>query len=221
MAVSQADSTVMVADTAVQVEKRQFLRPGIYIDYGKLALSFTEMESKYTAGLELVFLEKIILSAEAGQMTLNPRESFENIDYESTGTYFKAGGGYITEFKQGFNLGILARYGESQFSDEGLIEIIDQTGIVADYSRSFSRQDLKGSWYEIVLQSEKRLQLNKDFPESWLNTTFSLGFYFQLRVLLAYDQQPGVDVNNIPGYGRSFDNTVPAFNLFVKINPQF
>jgi hypothetical protein len=217
----QVDTTAVSTDSIETPEKKQFIRPGIYIDYGKLAVSFLDFETKYTAGLELVFWEKLVITAEAGQMTLRPQESFQNIDYESTGTYFKAGGGYITEFKPGFSIGLIARYGMSSFSDQGNIQIIDQTGIVGDYARSFSRENLSASWYEVALQSEKRLRLNKDVPESWLNKTFSLGFYLQLRVLLDYDQQQGVDVNNIPGYGRAFDNTIPAFNLFVKINPKF
>lgn len=213
------DSIASSPDSA-RVEKRgTLIEPGIYLDYGKLALSFSNFESKFALGGEVRFFSRILLSAEYGEMQLTPDQAFENITYISEGSYLKAGAGYVGDFKQTYRLGLIARYGLSNFEDRGTIRLSDQTGLVDDYRETFERTGLTASWWELVLVSEKRLFLNKSNPESTLNRLFSVGFFFQVRFLIDYDSFELPDVNNIPGYGRSFDNSVPAFNLFFKINP--
>lgn len=195
-----------------------FLSLDLYADYGKAALSFTNFETKYSVGADLTFLSHYMITAEYGIATLAPEEAYENVDYTSEGYYYKGGIGYIGKFKETYKMGFGVRYGESRFQDRGIITIFSDTPLVSDYTDSFRRENLEASWAEIFFLSESKLRLNKKDPKSIMNKIFSIGFFFQIRKLLDYDSFEPIDVYNIPGYGRSIDNSIPAINLFLKIH---
>ncbi|WP_420578065.1 DUF6048 family protein [Ekhidna sp.] len=189
------------------VEYRRVLTPSIYLDYGKLFTIPTNFETKYEGGLELLFLEKFPLIIEAGQSTLSPEGAYSNGTYESEGFYYRIGTGYLSQWKAKNKIGLTVRYASSTFSETGRIFIESPSGAQDDFIQSIQRDDLKATWYEVVVYSDRKL-----------SDLFSIGLNLRLRVLASYDEQEIPDVYSIPGYGRSFERTVPAANLFLKVS---
>ena len=192
------------ADTVVY--KPKTVTPAIYIDYGKLATIATNFETKYEGGIELLFLEKIQLIAEVGQATLTPEGAFSNGTYESEGTYFRVGAGYLGEFNAKTNIGISARYASSSFSESSRFFTESPSETQDTFVQEIERANLNATWYELVLYTDQRL-----------TDVFRMGVNIRFRILASYDEQTPVDVYAIPGYGRSFDNTIPAANFFIKV----
>ncbi|MEM9339152.1 MAG: DUF6048 family protein [Bacteroidota bacterium] len=193
-------------EDSIQVSKR-VLTPSIYIDYGKLLTIPSSQETKYEGGIELLFLEQFPLIIEAGMATLNPDQAFANGMYESTGMYYRVGTGYYSQFQPKNKLGVTLRYGTSTFDESSRINIISTSGVQDVAFPPIERESLTASWFEAVIYSDRKL-----------SDLFAIGLNLRLRVLIDYDEQSPVDVYAIPGYGRSFDNSIPAANLFLKVS---
>ncbi len=201
----------------VEVHRKPFT-PRLYWDYGKTALSWSNFETKTEFGLEILLFERIQLIGEGGTATLKPEKAFQNVEYTSQGQYFRIGAGYLANLSAKDRIGIGVRYGISNFEDEGLVSIDFQSDLNDVYTSQFNRKDLNASWYEIVLNSERKVHLNRSNPESILNDIFHIGFLFRYRVLIEYTDQQPIDIYTIPGYGRTLDKRLPAINLFLKVN---
>ncbi len=192
------------ADTIVS--KRTII-PALYLDYGKLLTIPSNIETKYEGGIELLFMEKYPLIIEAGQATLTPEGAYSNGTYESTGNYFRIGTGFYNQFTPKNKVGLTVRYATSFFSEDGRIFIESPSGAQETFIQNIEREDLRASWYEVVFYSDQRL-----------TDLFSIGLNLRLRILADYDEQSPIDVYSIPGYGRSFDSTIPAANFFLKVS---
>lgn len=202
--VSIAQST---ADATGSVTNKRAIIPSFYLDYGKLFTIPTNMETKYEGGLEILLQEKFPLIVEIGQATLTPEGAYANGTYESQGFYYRIGTGYYSQFTPKNKIGLTVRYATSTFSEEGRIFIESPSGSQGNFIQNIERNDLKATWYEVVLYSDRKL-----------SDMFSIGMNLRLRILADYDEQPAVDVYAIPGYGRSFDDTIPAANFFLKVS---
>lgn len=194
-------------DSTVSVRK---LIPSIYIDYGKLVTLASNFETKYEGGLEFILIEKLSIIAEAGSATLSPEGAYSNGTYESNGWYYRIGAGYTKMLTAKNRIGLSFRYAESSFEENGRIYIESPTNAQADYVQTIDRSDLQANWVEMVFSSDQQILKNSDI--------FSVGLNIRLRMLLDYSRQEGIDVYAIPGYGRSFDKTIPAANFFFKVN---
>ena len=190
-----------------------FLRQAsVVFDYGKLLGYLTGVEKKNELGIQLNIKKQFLFSMEAGMSTLDPNDSYRNTQYEIKGSYFRVGAGVMNaiDAKNLFSLSV--RYGKSSFEDTGTVRISSASGIFDPYEESFTRKSLSASWYEFILGSEKRIKpMNPDLPAK-----LAIGFNFRVRILIDYDSQEPIDVFAIPGYGRTFDKSVPAFNLYVR-----
>jgi len=175
------------------------------LDYGKILGYLSGVEKKNEIGVQLGIKKNLLVVAEGGYSTLNPNDSYVNADYQVRGIYFRFGTGVRKVIDPKNSLSLSVRYAMSDFEDQGTINVTSSSGLFEPYEESFSRKSLTASWYELVLGSEKKI-----------NTKLSLGFYFRLRVMSKYDEQEPYDVFTIPGYGRTFDNTVPAVNLYLR-----
>lgn len=189
-----------------------FKEVGIVFDYGKVFGYLTGFEKKNEIGLSLNIKKSFVLLAEVGFSTLNPNDSYVNADYEVKGMYFRIGGGVTKAIKAENNISFSVRYGSANFEDIGIASVRSASGLYDTYEQSFSRKSMTSSWFEFVLGSEKRIR-PKDLNEK---PKLYMGFYFRVRVMNKYDIQEPFDVFAIPGYGRTFDNTVPALNLYLK-----
>lgn len=188
------------------VTYKRKVAPSLYLDYGKLFTIPVNIETKYEGGLELLFMEKFPFIIEVGQATLNPEGAYSNGTYQSEGFYYRIGAGYYSQFQVKNKIGITFRYASSRFSEEGRIFIESPSGTQDNFVQNIVRNDLDATWYEVVVYSDQKL-----------SELFTIGLNLRLRVLANYDEQSPVDVYSIPGYGRSFDKTVPAANLFLKV----
>ena len=176
----------------------------LYIDYGKLATITSDFERKLEGGIAVHLANRISPNVQVGWGRLNPQNAFENGEYESTGYYGRFGINYLLPFDNfnTFSLGV--KYGLSFFDDEGSYEIASE--IFDTYAVEFGETGQSATWFEVVFGSEKKLN----------NDHFVVGGQFALRILNSRDKFTPVDTYAIPGYGRTFDKTVPAVNLYLK-----
>ncbi len=193
-------------EDADSVVVKRLVSPSLYLDYGKLLTIPTNFETKYEGGIEILFLEKFPLIIEAGQATLSPEGAYSNGIYESEGFYYRIGAGYYSQFLAKNKIGISFRYASSTFTEDGRIFIESPSGAQGDFIQNIIREDLKATWYEVVVYSDQKL-----------TDLFTIGVNLRLRVMAEYDRQSPVEVYSIPGYGRSFDRTIPAVNFFLKV----
>ena len=196
---------VSAQEDTVEVAKRPII-PSIYIDYGKLLTLPTKTEEKYEVGLEVLISEKIPIVFEVGKATLNPEKAYANGEYEAKGTYFRIGTGVYSQFTAKNKLGLVFKYGLSSFDEIATITESNRN-LNRTLSESYDRNDLSASWLELNIYSDRQF-----------NKFLALGINIRYRYLLDYDIQAPDDVYVIPGYGRSFDNSIPAANLFLKIS---
>lgn len=210
---SQSDTT------EVEPLPKKFLQPFVYVDYGKLLTVWTDFETKYEAGFGLLFFEHFELTGEWGRGELEPPGAYPNSDYKSTGNYFRVGFGHIWKFDLKNNIGLGARYGISNFEDQLTYRIEGSSGLSSPVIESLTREDLSARWWEIAIITDTKISLNKENPESKLNNLFRVGAQIRYRVLIDYDKLSPIDAYSIPGYGRTIDKSIPAFNLYIKVYP--
>lgn len=184
------------------------------IDYGKLMTLWTQFESKYEAGINVRFFERVVLAGEVGYDELNPLKAYDNaVYYTVTGSYARIGLDYYTSYNpKSFYYGGV-RYGMSMFEDEGVFLIDSEYW--EDYEDGFGSTDITASWGEIILGTETYLKLGKKNPED-PTSKLLLGWKFRLRILMDFENREEPRIYSIPGYGRTFDKSVPAVNFYIK-----
>lgn len=211
----ESDSTIAPTVNVPKVESEEdtstyvarAIIPSIYIDYGKLLAIPLDIETKYEVGVEILFKEKIPLIFEAGAATLNPTKVYSNGSYESSGNYFRIGTGIYSQFVPKNKLGFTVRYAISSFDESASLDTENTINIPRTLTAAYSRSGINASWMEFVLYSDTKI-----------NNLLSLGMNLRFRYLLDYDLQSPDDVYSIPGYGRSFDQSMVAANLFLKVS---
>lgn len=184
------------------------------IDYGKLLTLWTEFESKYEANINIRFYERIVLAGEMGYAELNPLKAYDNaLYYTVKGVYGRVGLDYYTSYDPTSFYYAGLRYGMSNFEDEGAF-LIDSE-FWEDYEEGFGSKDITASWFELVVGTETYLKFGKK-EEGDDASKFLLGWKFRLRFLMDFQNREEPRIYSIPGYGRTFDQVVPALNLYVK-----
>lgn len=202
-----------VADSLARTSKF-FSGVELSVDYGKLLLLWTDFESKYEAGINLRFLEKVVIAAEAGYAELNPLNAYDNaVFYTVKGTYARLGLDYYTSYNPTSFYYAGLRYGMSNFEDAGAF-IID-SDYWEDYQEGFGSQNLTASWGEVILGTETFLKFGKKDPEA-PNSPLLFGWKFRLRFIGQFENRAEPLIYSIPGYGRTFDSVVPAINFYLK-----
>jgi len=182
---------------------KSFNRFEITLDYLKLLTFAFPEETKLEAGIGFISKVNIGINVEVGYGEKLPEDFYKNADYKVYGYYGRAGLSYYFPFKPGANLIIGVKYAMSQYQDEATFSIL--SSMWDDYADNFQRTDLEASWAELILGSESSVAGN-----------LYLGFTFRMRFLIQADNFTTFEVYSIPGYGRTFDNFVPALNLYVK-----
>ena len=214
-ALPSGENPVMVADT---IPPKKFLSGVEFqLDYGKLLTLWTEFESKYEAGINIRFFERIVLAGEVGYAELNPLKAYDNaLYYTVTGPYARVGLDYYvplnpqnpTDF---YYAGL--RYGASIFDDEGMFLIDSEYW--EDYEEGFGSKEISATWAELVLGTETYLKIGEK-AKTKQTSKLLLGWKFRLRFLMDFENRDEPRIYSIPGYGRTFDNVVPALNLYLK-----
>lgn len=202
-------TTINEPDTSI-LDTTKLNRPrirdfGVYIDYGKLIGLLVDYEMKYEGGARLIFGNNIFIGAEVGNATINPKMAYKNTSYEVSGSYMRIGLGKLGALNPKTNIGFGVCYAMANYSDGGTTKLTSPSGLHEDTLQEFSRTGMKANWYEFNFISES--QLNK-FVYAGLN--------LRVRVMGNYDAQSPLDVYTIPGYGRTFDKSLPAANLFLR-----
>lgn len=214
--ISLIDDTVAKDSTFFQ--KAKPMGASLFVDYGKLLTLWTDFESKYEGGLSLVLYETLEINAEVGHATLNPEDGYLNGDYKSKGLYYRLGLGYTRNIDLKNRIGVGFKYAVSSFEDEGIIRIEGSSGLILPYERSYTRSSLDATWWEVVVNSDTKIQLNKNNPDSWMNEILRVGFQFRYRILQSYNSFEPIDVYAIPGYGKSVNRRFPAVNFYLRFN---
>ncbi len=197
------------------LEKKQIISGvELSIDYGKIMTLWTDFESKYEAGINLRFYERIVMAAEFGYSELNPLNAYDNaLYYTVKGTYARLGLDYYTAYNPTSFYFAGFRYGQSFFEDEGLFLLDSEYW--EDYEEGFGSADITASWFEIVLGTETFLKIGKKKSED-PRRKLLIGWKFRLRILMDFENREEPRIYSIPGYGRTFDNSVPALNFYIK-----
>jgi len=210
-------SDMMQEDTAtVDLPPARFFSGiEIYLDYGKVLTLATKFESKYEGGINFRFYGKYILAGEFGYAVLDPLKAYDNaLNYTITGSYFRAGIDYYINIDKKNALYGGVRYGASKFADEG--EFLLKSDFWEDYGESFGSDDIHADWFEIIFGSETRLNLSKSSKEKVSRGGLFLGWKARVRILWHFENREEPRIYAIPGYGRTFDNSIPALNLYIK-----
>ena len=204
-----------------KVPVKTFSGISLTADIGKLGMAqLVDYEDKRAFTAHMEFFGKFQISAEYGQATISPVEAFKNVAYRVEGDYMRFGADYVIQLKTKNFLSFGVRRSMGSYSDFGTITIVSDSDLSADYQRSFARNDLSADWWEVVISTETKL--TNDFTGKEMNTlqklldNFYFGLHYRLRFALNYDPQQGIDTYTIPGYGRTFDNSVPVVSLYLR-----
>ena len=174
-------------------------------DYGKLATLLMDSETKYEGEVGLMY-GRYRITGEYGIAEISDDKLFDNAVVNADGSYYRLGFDFLLPINPKNNLFIGARYANCTF-DESVTITYD-----SPVFNSFSEENtgLKSTWYEAVVSSETRM-----FAQLFL------GFKVRVRFMGKYDNPGMVDVIEIPGYGKVFDNSVMALNLFLRYRINF
>lgn len=194
------------------------ITPSLYLDYGKLLTYPLSFESKIEVGAELLFKEKIPLIFEFGTSTLNPTKVYANGSYQAKGSYLRVGTGIYNQWTPKNKIGLTVRYATSTFDEVATLSTGDPINVETTLSDSFDRTGINANWLELVLYSDAKMFTGAKFEDTFLADLFVVGMNLRFRYLLNYDLQAPDDVYAIPGYGHSFDDHLPAANLFLKVS---
>ncbi len=203
---SFAQETSINDEDSVTASVRPII-PSIYIDYGKLLAIPLDIETKYEGGVEILIKEKVPLIFEVGMATLNPTKVYANGSYQSEGFYYRFGTGIYSQFLPKNKLGITFKYAISSFDESATLDTENTINVPDMLTASYQRKGIAASWIEFAVYTDRQI-----------NNFLALGLNLRLRYLLDYDRQTPEDVYSIPGYGRSFDTSIPAANLFLKVS---
>lgn len=185
---------------------KRLVQFGAYLDYGKLLQTLDDDASKWEVGGEVLLDQKWQITGEYGQWKITPEAAIENGSYLMDGSYLRYGAGFIPYVDAESRLGIGLRYSQASFRDDVVVTFTPDSGLQEDLTENYDRRDLQATWYEVVFYSDKML-----------NKFLTVGFTARLRLLQDYDEQEGVDIQLIPGYGNPQGDRNFAINLFLKI----
>jgi len=175
----------------------------VSLDYGKILTLLSDSETKAEGTIGYMHKEKLQILVEIGYAKLTPPNAIVNGEYTSKGIYGRGGLAYGGEIVPKSYLYIGAMYATSQFEDGGKVLIESQAW--EDINEDFSRTDLRANWFEIILITEQKL-----------NEHLFLGSKLRFRKLLNFPDDYTFEVYYIPGYGRTYNNAIPAINLYIK-----
>ncbi len=201
--------TLQLQDSTQLKSKKSYFFIFIGTDYGKLISTAAQFETKYEVNLGIQFSKNLRATADYGYGNLEPPNAIENGTYNSDGNYYRVGLDYMFNIAPETYLSFGGMYANSSFKDEGTVEI--ESEVWPSFSESFVRNDLTASWVEFVITTEATI-LNKD---GGFFDHLYWGVKFRLRFLIDRPQPENFDVYAIPGYGRTWNDIVPAANLFI------
>ena len=189
----------------------ELFHSGFYIklDYGKILTLPTKFESKLEGSVGFIVFKRFVLSGTYGQATLDPLKAYKNVEYYTIeGNYMKFGMDYYFAINPKNFMTLGARYAVGNYSDDG--KFLIDSDFFDDFEGEFGSNDLSATWLEIVMDTEMRIMKN-----------MYLGAQFSLRIMIDFESREDIPVYAIPGYGRTFDKTVPAVSLFLKYKIPF
>lgn len=185
------------------------------VDYGKLATLATNFESKYEGAVGLILFRRWVVEAVYGAGELNPNGAYKNTEYYTiNGTYYKGGLQYRFILnpaipREFLYLGV--SYAMAEYEDEG--KFLIGSDLWDNYEQTFGSNNLQADWTEFYLITEA--YLNKR------SQRFLIGLKVSLRIMNNFENREDIPVYSIPGYGRTFDKSVPSLNFFLKYKLPF
>ena len=185
------------------------------IDYGKLIESAFGNQLKYEFGVGVVLSDHFNFVVEYGYGRLNPKNVINNGSYTSQGNYIRGGFSYVIKVapQRFLSFGLLFAY--SKFADEGRVQI--DSDIWDNFDELFKRDELSAQWMEIVISTEAPILRNS---RSYLSNIY-WGSKLRIRMMLSETATQDFDIYAVPGFGKRYNNVVPAVNLFLKFKFPF
>ncbi|MTI32359.1 DUF6048 family protein [Xanthovirga aplysinae] len=177
-------------------------------DYLKFASLLLDTEEKYEAGVNVLLKHNFALSFEYGIAQLTPDKPYLNTTFITEGEYYKVGLQYRIPLDKKNEIFVGANYGQSTYDEKANFKI--EGSLNDDFTENFDWKNLKANWGEIIIGSERKLFAG-----------LRAGMLLRFRILASAPTFDPVNTYNIPGYGRRFNNTVPAVNLYLKYRINF
>ncbi len=175
----------------------------ITVDYLKLGSFLLDVETKFEGEIGLLVKRHYRVSLAYGYAELKPDSVYNNGIHEAEGTYLRVGLDYLLNINPQNNLLLGLRYGQSEYDDFVSGGISNST--FGNTPFEVRRQGLTASWFELSLSSETKVLTN-----------FYLGGRLRVKVLKDFDKPDNINPYSLPGYGRHFDKSIPAVNLYLK-----
>jgi len=176
----------------------------LIIDYVKLLTIPSSFEKKFEGGIEILLKQRISLLAEMGTASITPSDAISG-DYEANGLYYRLGVGYTKNRTAKNKIGIYALYGTSTYDETINYRLESPSGTQPTFSSQITRPNLSATWWELMLYTDQKL-----------NELITIGLNIRYRQQISAERFTPIDSYAIPGYGRVFDNSVPAMNLILK-----
>ena len=173
------------------------------LDYGKLAMRLTNVESKAEGAIGIGYKERIRVMFAYGTGEVSPSEAILNGSYRASGNWMRYGADYFISLDQFNKLGLGLRFGSSNYDDQVTFGV--GSDLFSQRDEEVNRSNIEASWIELVLHSETEL-----FPN------FFTGLRIRIRSIQDFTQESPVEFYTIPGYGRAVDNSIPAVNVYLK-----
>jgi len=193
---------------------------GISADYGKGLESLYNKQTKWEIGLGFLVFQQFNFKAEYGFANLNPENVIINGSYNAKGNYYRLGLEYVIAVVPKTYLSTGIMYAHADFSDTGEISIASD--LWTDLDQTINHNGLSATWYEWIINTEAPLiKAQKGFFSNHFFSNFYWGLRLRLRFLASEITQPDINIFAIPGFGKTFNRTVPAANFFVKYNISF
>ena len=201
-------SSARAQDSVLVDTKQSFVY--VKIDYGKLLESAFGRQLKWELGVGAVFADHFNIIAEYGYGELNPPSVINNGSYTSEGNYLRGGIAYIVRVMPQRFLSFGLLYAYSGFKDKGVVEI--ESDIWDNLNQTFQRDDLSAQWIEIVIGTEAPILRN---ISGYLSNIY-WGSELRTRIMMSETATQEFDIYAVPGFGRRYNNVVPAINLYLK-----
>lgn len=190
-------------------EKSVIREVSIGVDYGKLIL-LPFGQTRIEGEIQMITKPGIGPVIELGYWSGAPETILKNGTYDVTGPYYRAGITYSLQILPTSFITLSALYGASNFSDEGLVQV--ESELWPDYNEAFERNEIVGTWTELVLGTEGNLKI-----KGWVSDRLYLGAKLRYRNLIKSPDRPEHDVLLIPGFGKTVAKSTWALNIYLKL----
>jgi hypothetical protein len=180
----------------------------LQVDYLKAVTFFLDDRMQYEGSLNIRFMKNITLSGDFGFAHWTPQKRYNNTLFDTEGNYVRLGLDYRVKLDEKFELGLGARAARAFYQEKAVFHV--ESELHEGKINEFVWENLRATWAELVVSSDRKL---------WKG--LHAGLILRYRFLINAPVFEPLDSYAIPGYGKKFNNSLPAANLYLKYRFSF